>query len=251
MSTTVQSGSQYVFGPAPSPNSDTLHLLNGSGVITSWVDNNAQLQGAASAQMSAAAVAVLAGAINVNNANGPAVAITVSAAGAYPALNAAGAQVALNLPGNSTFDQVPFRVYAAGYYSTAAGTYTATIQPLLYASTTPGFTAAVGNAIFSAAAVTLAVTAASASTIPFQLEAHLVAAVAAPVMYGWTIGTLPTTTSGANLAAPVNSAALAIVNPPTVTMTAAIPVQFSFGITVAGTAAAGSTYSLGTFRIES
>jgi hypothetical protein len=201
--------------------------------------------------MTAAASAVIAAALNVPSSNGPAVPITVSAAGAYPALNAAGAQVALNVPGNSAFDQVPFRVYAAGYYSTAAGTYTATIQPLLYASTTPGFTAAAANAIFSAAAVTIAITAAAASTVPFQLEAHLVGAVAAPVLYGWTIGTLPTTSSGANLAAPINSAALAIVQPPTVTMTAAIPLQFSFGITVAGTAAAGSTYSLGTFKIQS
>jgi len=41
----VQPGSQYVFGPSPSPNSDTIHFINSQGQIVSWIDANGKLQG--------------------------------------------------------------------------------------------------------------------------------------------------------------------------------------------------------------
>ena len=232
-----QPASQYVFGPA-NTNGDVLHIINSSNQIVSWEDRNALTNGVSGVTTAQ---------------NGPAANLAIGgAAAAFVVANAAGAQLAVSLPGNGAYDCVPFIVHAAGYISAAAGTYTVTLQPLLYASTTPGFTAVAANAIFSAGAVTCTMTQTAASLIPFSLEAHLIGSNAAGTVYGYTIGTLPTTSSNTALAAPTNSAATAILNPPSsVTFTASVPLQFSFGITTVGTASAGSILGNLSLYIES
>lgn len=104
-------------------------------------------------------------------AQGPAVSpITGTTGGVFnviPGEPGAGAQAALNLLGSGKMNGQQFQVKASGLVSLAAGTYTATVQPLVYASTTNGFTAAVGSAIYSAAAVNVTVSAATAKLVPW------------------------------------------------------------------------------------
>lgn len=82
----------------------------------------------------------------------------------------AGTQCNLNVPGSNRLNGQPFRVRAAGYVSFAAGTYTSSVQTLLHASTTAGFTAAASSAIYSAAAVAVTISAATAKVIPWFVE---------------------------------------------------------------------------------
>ena len=82
-----------------------------------------------------------------------AAAVTVATAAGLGVFNViagepgAGTQCNLNVPGSNRLNGQPFVVRAGGIISMSAGTYTATIQPLVFASTTAGFTAALGNVI--------------------------------------------------------------------------------------------------------
>ena len=110
--------------------------------------------------------------------NGPSLApITAAAGGVFNVIAGepgAGAQGTLNLLGSGKLNGQQFVVRAAGVTILPAGTYTATIQPLLYASTVAGFTASAAAAIFSVTAHTVTVTAATAkSAAQWQLEVHL------------------------------------------------------------------------------
>lgn len=82
----------------------------------------------------------------------------------------AGAQLNFSAPGSNRLNGQPFRVRAAGYVTFAAGTYTSSVQTLLYASTTAGFTAAAASAIYSQAAVAVTVSSATAKVFPWVIE---------------------------------------------------------------------------------
>ena len=236
-----QSSSQLVLGPAGNGGGDILHYTGANANATGpnfigWVDKNGATQGVS---------------FVVNGLqSGPAATITAAAGGVF-SYTANGLQVSANLPGGSAADQVPFVVKASGYLNLAAGTYTATVQPLLYASTTPGFTAAASNAIFSAAAVTLTMTATAATPIAYELESHLVVDSVSQKVQGWNQGVLPTTSAGTSLSSAITSPTAIVNNPSSVTLTAAVPLQFAFGITLAGTASAAPVLNLGSFFIES
>jgi hypothetical protein len=180
--------------------------------------------------------------------------IVAVAAAAAPITAAAGGTfvTTLNLPGgaNAPFEQVPFTVKASGYITFPAGTYTASIQPLLYAAAgAGGYTASAAAAIYSAAAT--AITFASATlpvTKPYSIEAHLIGSTTGNYLTGFTMGT------GFVGGAALNNATLAdtiISNPVTVfTATAAIPVQFLFGFTNSAGFPATGVINLGSFFIE-
>jgi hypothetical protein len=154
----------------------------------------------------------------------------------------------LNLPGASAFEQVPFTVKASGYVSLAAGTYTASVQPLLYASSLAGYTASAAAAIFSAAAVSITYAAAAATVAPFELEAYLVGDSTSHKLTGRSQATAYV--AGATLVNALVAPAI-ITNPLTVfTASAAIPVQFLVGVTMVS-ANAASVINLGSFFIES
>jgi hypothetical protein len=234
--------SQVAFGPV-NTGGDIIHYLpttsNATGPnLLGWVDKNGSVQG----------VSFVVNALQQS----PAATITGATGGVF-SYTSNGLQVSANLPGGSAADQVPFVVKAAGYINLAAGTYTATVQPLLYASTTVGYTAAAANAIFSAAAVTLTMTSTAATPIAYELEAHCVVDNTSGKLQGWTQGIIPTTSTGTSLTDAVS--AITIINatnaPTGVTMTSAVPLQFAFGITLAGTASASPVLALGSFFIES
>jgi len=177
-------------------------------------------------------------------------AVTAATGGVFA--NTAGTQISITLPGGSVYEQTPFVVRAAGYITAPVGTYTVTIQPLLYASTTvsPVFTAAAANAIFSAAAVSCTITSASSITIPYELESHLVGDTVSGKVSGWNQGILPT---GGNTMADAVTSPTIIANAPTsvaFTGTAAA-LAFAFGVTIGGGAPSGPTINLGSFYIAS
>lgn len=158
----------------------------------------------------------------------------------------AGTQVDVVIPGNSAFEQTPFVVKASGYLTVPIGTYTVTVQPLLYASTTLNFTAATANAIYSAAAVSCTITSATSISIPYELESHLIGDTVSGKVTGWNQGALPT--GGTTLANAVISPTIIANAPTSVVFTATTgALSFAFGVTIGGGAPSGPTINLGAF----
>jgi hypothetical protein len=173
--------------------------------------------------------------------------VTAAVGGVFA--NAAGTQITPVLPGNSAWEQVPFVVKAAGYITAPIGTYTVTIQPLMYASTTLNFTAAASNAIYSAAAVSCTVTSASAISIPYEIESHLIGDTVSGKCSGWNQGFLPAagnTIAGAVISPTIISNALSSVSFTATTGALA----FAFGMTIGGGAPSGPTINMNSFYIS-
>lgn len=224
--------SQVVFGPA-NQGGDTLHILNNANAIQGWVDKNNLSQGVA----------------GVTNAlAGGVVPATVSAAAASTAVFST---VPLNLPGNSAYEGVPFTVKATGWITLNGGTYTATVQPFIYGSTSLGFTASVAAAICSNSAASLTIAVAAAATLTtFPWEAELT------VFGGTTTGVLggrATTVVGpAGAIAPAPVTATALNSPTAINFASATtPVQFLVGVGILGATVSASTANLQAFFIES
>lgn len=186
--------------------------------------------------------------------------IVAVAAAAAPITAAAGGTfvTTLNLPGGAgaPFEQVPFTVKASGIVTFPAGTYTATIQPLLYAASGPGgFTASASAAIYSAAAI--AITFASATlpvTKPFSLEAHLISDSTSKSTQGWSQGVGyvgGAALTNAILANTIITQPVPITATFNFTATAAIPLQFQFGVVAGAGFPATGVINLGSFFIES
>ncbi len=163
----------------------------------------------------------------------------------------AGAQLALNAPGSNRLNGQPFRVRAAGLVKFNAGTYTATVQPLIYASTTAGFTAAASNAILSAAAVNVVVSAATAKYAPWFANVDLVGDSASGLVAGTatgavnangTLDTFPATAANATWNVIANA-------PSSINFATEPPLQFAAGVTIVG-GTQGSVVSLSQFQLE-
>lgn len=234
-----QQTAQAVFGPA-NGGGDILHFAAGNAIapngFLSWFDNNGMQSGVSG--------------VFSGLSSGAAATITAAAGGVFT--SAAGVQRTVSLPGNGAYEQVPFVVKASGTVTLAAGTYTATVQPLIYASTTATFAAAVGNAIFSAAAVSITYTSATPVTSPWELEFHLVGDSVSGKLAGWQTGNI---TGGGTTLTPtlVTVAAAPAANAPTSInfLGSAPPISFAAGVTLGGAAPATSTVSLGALIIES
>lgn len=174
--------------------------------------------------------------------------VTAATGGVFA--NTGGTQTSLQLPASSAFEQTSFIVRAAGYITLPIGTYTCTVQPLLYASTTtsPVFTAAAANALYSAAAAGCTISSAVAISVPWQIESHLIGDTVSGKVTGWNQGSLPVT--GATLATTTISPTVISNAPTAVSFTAtANPLAFAMGFTVGGTAGA-YTINMGSFYIE-
>lgn len=185
--------------------------------------------------------------------------VTVSGAASTTAVNSgiftviagepgAGSQLSIGIPGSGRLNGVPFQIKAAGFVSIAAGTFTTSVQPLIYASTTAGFTAAAASAIYSAAAVAVTVASASATVVPWNLQI---------TMSGdSTSGKVAGTYTGTNNNGAINSVALAIIaNAPTsVNFSTEPPLQFAAGVSLGTTSntfpTSTATSSLTYFAVE-
>lgn len=222
---------QVAFGPA-NGGGDVVHYIAANsnsystGSITGWVDKSGLtngLLGVTSALQSSTAAQV-----------------TASTGGAFTNT--------LNLPGASAYEQIPFTVKAAGWVALGGGTYTATVQPLIYASTSAGFTASAAAAVLSAAAVNVTIAVAAAATLsyfPWEAEVtlsgdstsgKLVGRVTQMVYNGAQQLVTPAVAIQANL-------------PSSVSFSAATPLQFLVGVTLSN--ATTPTVNLGSFFLES
>jgi hypothetical protein len=141
----------------------------------------------------------------------------------------AGSQLLMSLPGSGRFNGQPFRVRAAGYLSIAAGTFTTSIQPLLYASTTAGFTAAAANAIYSAAAQAVTISSASAKVINWSLEVYASGDTTSGLINGFYEGS-------------INNGAIQLVDlavlanaPTSINFSTEPPLQFAMGVSIGTT----------------
>lgn len=164
----------------------------------------------------------------------------------------AGAQLNLSLPGTNRANGQPFRVRAAGYVSMNAGTYTASVQPLLYASTAAGFTASAAAAIVSNAAIVVTMSSATTVGVPWAIEVYAsgdstsgtLAGISSQIVNNQTL----IVTTGA-------TAPVVIGNIPTsISFSTEPPLQFAVACTVGGTAndypKAGCTSNLTQFIVE-
>lgn len=176
-------------------------------------------------------------------ANGPSVStITGTTGGVFnviPGEPGAGAQATLNLPGSGKFNGQQFHVKASGLATVTAGTYTATVQPLLYASTVAGYTASAAAAIYSAAAISVTVASASTVKVPWTFDVLIEGDSTSGFVSGFY--------EGSNYNGAVNLVDLAVIaNPPTsVNFSTEPPLQFAIGTTLGGaTTGAASTVAL-------
>lgn len=144
----------------------------------------------------------------------------------------AGSQLLLSIPGTNRLNGQPFRVRAAGYIAMNAGTYTATVQPLLYASIAAGFTASAAAAIVSVAAAVVTMASAVTVGIPWTIEVLLVGDSTSGTLAGTATQIVNNQTTIVGGTAPV-----AIVNIPTsINFSTEPPLQFAVACTIGGTA---------------
>jgi hypothetical protein len=238
-----QGSSQFVFGPAGNGGGDILHFTaananpSAGANFLGWVDNNALTGG-------------VSGITNALAAGTPA---AVAAAAASTAVFSS----VLNLPANGAYEGVPFTVKASGWVTLNGGTYTATIQPFIYASKTLGYTASVAAAVLSTAATSLTIAVAAAATLtnfPWEAEVVLFGNTSSGNVGGKIpAGAVTVGPVGSIAPVPLPAAPAAITNPPTgVTFnTATVPLQFLAGVGIIGAAVSASNATLQSFFLES
>ncbi len=237
-----QASSQIVLGPAGNGGGDIIHYTNANSNASvgksflGWVDNNGMTSGIAG--------------VTTALANGAAAQTAAAAAGTITFAPT------LNLPGNSAYEQVPFTVKASGWLTLNGGTYTATVQPLIYASTSQGFTASAAAAVLSTAAVSLTIAVAAAATLtqfPWEAEVTLVGNTSGGTFGGRIpAGAISVGPTGAIAPVPLPAAPAAVTNSPTsINLASATPVQFLVGIVTVGATISAANFELGSFFIES
>jgi hypothetical protein len=202
--------------------------------------------------------------VDGNGLSGGVSGVTNALAGGAPAAIAAGAAstavfttVPLNLPGASAYEGVPFTVKASGWLTLNGGTYTATIQPFIYASTSLGFTASVAAAVLSTAATSLTIAVAAAATLtnfPWEAEITLFGNSTSGVVGGKiAAGAVTVGPSGSIAPVPLPAAPAAATNVPTGVnfATATAPIQFLAGVGILGATVSASNVTLQAFFLES
>jgi len=138
----------------------------------------------------------------------------------------AGGNLILNAPGSNRLNGKQFFVQASGYVSGGAGTYTATIQPILYGDAS--LATVTTKPLFSATAGTLAYTgtAAAGLTIPWTLWAELEGDTLSAAFYGNAQGQ-----AGATFKVPT----VTVAPVSTINFATEPPIKFAVGMTTGGT----------------
>lgn len=217
-----QATSQFVFGPV-NGGGDVLHVINNANGTAGWVDKNNFAQGVSSV-------------VNALQGGAPAT-LTGTTGGTF-------STVPLSAPGASALEQIPFTVKAAGWVSFGAGTYTATVQPLIYASTSAGFTSSAAAAVLSAAAINVTVAAATAASV-FPWEGEVT--VCGDSTSGKLVATVTQRIN--NGAQQLTTPAVGVNVPSSVNFANAVPLQFLAGVTLSN--ATTPIVNLGSFFLES
>ena len=162
-------------------------------------------------------------------------AISATAGGIFQLTS--GNQANLLNPGIGRLQGQVFTVRAQGYVSLPAGTYTATVQPLLYATASTGsWSAAAANLSVSASAAAVVVSSALPVNAPFLLAAEIEGDSMTELVQG---AAHVQVNNGTN-------AVVALLNPPPFNGNRSINLQFAAGVTLAN-APAGVTVTLDEF----
>jgi hypothetical protein len=153
--------------------------------------------------------------------------------------NTAGGNLVLSAPGSNRLQGQQFNIFASGYAQCASGTYTATIQPILYGDSS--LATVTTKPLFSCSAGTLAFTGTVAGAIPWNLSA---------TFSGETLsGTVAGSGSGV-VAVTVTSPVATTKTVSTINFATEPPIKFALGLTTGGTLGASPKFVVEQFQIS-
>ena len=183
-------------------------------------------------------MAIIADALKIT----PAASLTSAAATSQSVVQTtAGGTLILNVPGSNRLNGRRFYVAASGLMSTGAGTYTATIAPILYGDLS--LATVTTKPLFTSTAGTLAYTGTVGASIPWSIKgwvegdstsATFTGAADSAVGVTYKIGTVYT--------APVSAGSINFATEP--------PFKFALGVTVVGTLGATPKFTVSNFVLE-
>lgn len=153
-------------------------------------------------------------------------AVLTSTAASQVVQTTAGSNLIMGLPGSNRMSANKFWVFASGYATSGPGTFTATVQPILYGDAS--LATVTTKPLFSATAGTLAYTgtAATGATIPWYISAEILGDAASSTFTGEAESAVGLTYKiRTALTAPVSSIA----------WTSEPPIKFAIGNTCGGT----------------
>jgi len=152
----------------------------------------------------------------------------------------AGANLILAAPGSNRLNGKIFMLNASGQVSTGAGTYTATIQPILYGDAS--LATVTTKPLFSATAGTLAYTGTVGAAIPWSMRGYLSGDTASGTFSGAVESWVGTSYKIKTV----------IVAPVTTTINFATepPFKFAIGLVLSGTLGATPKYILQEFTLD-
>lgn len=163
-------------------------------------------------------------------------AATLTAAGVFQ--TTAGGNLVMGVPGSNRLNGKSFTVQISGWAFAGAGTYTATIQPVLYGDAS--LATVTTKPLFSATAGTLAYTGTVGAAIPFSVWAEFEGDSTSATFGGVGQSSVGNTLKAqAATVAPVS--AINFANEP--------PVSFAVGLATAGTLGASPKFTLNEFYI--
>lgn len=164
-------------------------------------------------------MAIIADALKINPA-----AVLTSTAASQVFQTTAGGNLILNAPGSNRLSGKLFYVQANGYAKCGPGTFTATVQPILYGDAS--LATVTTKPLFSATAGTLAYTGTTSGAIPWSIFAALEGDSVSGLMYGNAQSQV-----GATFKVPT----VTVVPVSTINFVTEPPVKFAVGMSGGGT----------------
>jgi hypothetical protein len=167
----------------------------------------------------------------------PAAVLTSTAASAV-IQNTAGSSLILKAPGSNRLLGKSFYVVASGYATAGPGTFTATVQPILYGDAS--LATVTTKPLFSATAGTLAYTGTTSTSIPWSLWSEFEGDTFSGTFYGVAQSTVNATLKTQTITvAPVS----------TINMATEPPISFALGNTCGGTVGGNLKFNVTEFYI--
>lgn len=165
-------------------------------------------------------------------------AVLTSTAASQVVQTTAGSNLILGAPGSNKLKGKNFWVQASGFASCTSGTYTATIQPILYGDAS--LATVTTKPLFSATAGTMAFTGTVAAGIPWSLFSSFEG------------DTLSGTFSGiaqSNVGVTLKGQTITVAPASTINFATEPPIKFAIGNTTAGTVGANFKFTITEFYI--
>lgn len=151
----------------------------------------------------------------------------------------AGSNLILNLPGSNKLNGKRFTLFASGFASCTAGTFTSTIQPILYGDVS--LATVTTKPLFTSSAGTLAYTGTTGAAIQWTMQATMEGDSTSGQLFGTAQSVVGGTLKGGTVTvAPVT----------TVNFAAEPPFKFAIGNTNATTVAPGLKFVVTEFGIN-